>query len=193
MKRALAITIVCLLLFTGCISNADKKTVNSIIDQYFTRLKAGEYDKANLMAVQAQEEIAASIEASPVNDLIFKDIKYEVWSISKKENYLVAETVITQISLKAAYIDAVKEYSDYVELAKSQNKSFTDQALEEQWNKIFYKHVADVKETTVLKCDVYIDISDEKNPKILITADFRNCLFGGELDAIKILNQVKGE
>lgn len=191
MKKALALIIVCLLLFTGCVSNKDKKTVNSTIDQYFTYLKSKEYDKANLMVVKAEEDIAASIEASAVNDLIFKDIEYEVWNIFSEGGYLVAETVITQVSLKAAYIDAVKEYSDYVEHAQSQNKSFTDQALEEKWNEIFYKHVASAEEKILLKCNIYISVEEGKEPQILMTADFRNCLFGGELDAIKTLNQIK--
>ncbi len=193
MKKAIAIVVVCLLLFTGCVSSVDKKTANTTIEQYFTYLKSKDYDNANSMVIQGDEDILPSIEASSVNDLIFEDIKYEVWNISKQDNYLIAETVVTQISLKAAYIDAVKEYSRYVENAQKENKSFTDQALEEKWNEIFYKYVSSVNETAVLKCDIYIDISDENNPKILMTADFRNCLFGGELDAIKILNQVKGE
>ncbi len=191
MKKLLAVMIICLTLITGCVSNSDKKTANSTIAQYFSYLKASEYEKANEMVTQADENIVASIEKSAVNDLIFKDIQYEIWDISFKNGYLVAETVVTQISLKAAYIDAVKEYASYVEEAERQNKSFTDQALKEKWDEIFYKYVSSVKEKTVLKCDIYINVEDAENPKLLMTADFRNCLFGGELDAINTLNKLK--
>jgi len=162
-----------------------------VLDQYFSCLKSREYEKANQLVVQADENIIFSIEASAVNDLIFKDIKYEIWKIYSKDKYLVAETVVTQISLKSAYIDTVKEYAEYVEEAKNQNKIFTEQALKEKWDEIFYKHVASVKEKSVFKCDIYINVEDKNSPQILMTADFRNCLFGGELDAINMLNQMK--
>lgn len=191
MKRVVALLVVSLLLFTGCVSSESKKAVNNTLEKYFTALNSGDFETANQMTVQAEENISASIKDASVNKLIFKDITYDVWDISEREGVLIAETVITQKSLKAAYIDTVSEYAKYVEDAKDKNKEFTDKALEDKWNEIFYKYVSDTKETVSMKCEIFIAFSDDGSPYIYMTADFRNCLFGGELDAINSIKEKK--
>ena len=191
MKRIAVLLIACLLLFTGCVSSENKKAVNSTLEKYFTALKEGDFETANKMTVQVEENLSASIEDVSVNKLIFRDIAYDVWDISEKEGVLIAETVITQKSLKAAYIDTVSEYAKYVEEAKSKNKEFTEKALEDKWNEIFYKYVADTTETVSIKCEIFIAFNDDGSPYIYMTSDFRNCLFGGELDAINSIKEKK--
>lgn len=191
MKRIAVLLIACLLLFTGCVSSENKKAVNSTLEKYFTALKEGDFETANKMTVQVEENLSASIEDVSVNKLIFRDIAYDVWDISEKEGVLIAETVITQKSLKAAYIDTVSEYTKYVEEAKSKNKEFTEKALEDKWNEIFYKYVADTTETVSIKCEIFIAFNDDGSPYIYMTSDFRNCLFGGELDAINSIKEKK--
>ncbi len=191
MKRVVALLVVYLLLFTGCVSSESKKAVNNTLEKYFTALNSGDFETANQMTVQAEENISAFIKDASVNKLIFKDITYDVWDISEREGVLIAETVITQKSLKAAYIDTVSEYAKYVEDAKEKNKEFTDKALEDKWNEIFYKYVSDTKETVSMKCEIFIAFNDDGSPYIYMTADFRNCLFGGELDAINSIKEKK--
>ena len=188
MKKLICL-LICLLLLTGCVSSENKKTVRETVETYFNALVSMDYDKANSMVVSYDETISATIEKSNVNDVIFKDISYEIWNITEEEDGLLcADVVITQISLQAAYTDAVKEYALYVEEANAQNKKFTDEALEGKWNDIFYKYVSAVTEKVSLRCNVYIQTDDE-TPVILMTADLRNALFGGELDAIKALQK----
>lgn len=187
MKRLLAILLLCAVLLTGCVSSESKKTVRATLENYFGYLTAGEYSKANEMTVQADESISKDIEDIKVNDLIFQGVQYEIWNISENDGYLKAEIVVTQISLKAAYVDTVKEYAVYVENAIKENKTFTDAALEMKWNEIFYKYVASTTEKTAIRCEVLIN----SESKILMTADFRNALFGGELDAINALGAIK--
>jgi hypothetical protein len=189
MKRLVILLLVCMLAFTGCVSSENKQLVRNTVEEYFNCLNAGEYDKANKMTAQADEKISSKIEDIAVNDLIFKGVSYEIWDIKEQDGYLVAEIVVTQISLKAAYVDTVKEYAKYVEDAQNSNKSFTDQALEQKWNEIFYKHVSSLSEKTAIKCDVLI--KNDGEVKIMMTAAFRNALFGGELDAINALGAVK--
>ena len=191
MKKAVALLLVFLLLFTGCVSSENKKAVNDTLERYFTALNSGDFEKANKMTVQAEENISATIKDASGNKLIFNDITYDVWDISQRDGVLIAETVITQKSLKAAYIDTVSEYATYVEDAKSKNKEFTDKALEDKWNEIFYKHVSDTKETVSMKCEIFIAFNDDGSTYIYMTSDFRNCLFGGELDAINSIKEKK--
>ncbi len=188
MKKVLAIFVLCALLFSGCVSNQNKKLVQETVKEYFTYLNNKDYVSANQMVIKGNEDIDALINQNAVNDLMFKDVQYEIWNIKERDGYLVAETVITQLNIKAAYILTVKEYADYIETANNENKSFSEQALEEKWNEIFYKNVSGLTEKAAFKCDIYINIEDTEAPKILMTADFRNALFGGTLDAIKSLN-----
>ena len=188
MKKVLAVFIICALLFTGCVSGKNKKLVQDTVSQYFSYLKNNDYDNANLMVEVGNEDITPRITKNAVNDLLFEDIKYEVWNIREENGYLVAETVITQLSIKTAYILTVKEYADYIENAQKENKTFSDTALEEKWNEIFYNHVSSLTEKATFKCDIYIVSEDETTAKILMTASFRNALFGGMLDAIQSLN-----
>lgn len=181
--------LLCLFLLTGCVSSDKKKTVRNTLEAYFDALVSKDYDKANSMVVLGDENISAEIEKSNVNDVIFKDISYEIWDITEVDGFLCAEVIITQISLQAAYTDTVKEYAEYVEEAKKQNKVFTDEALENKWNEIFYKHVTKVEEKISLKCDVFILQEKDKDPQIVMTKELRNCLFGGELDAINALQK----
>lgn len=189
MKKVLVLLLVTVMLFSGCVSSENKKIVRESLESYFQYLNLGEFDEANKMTVQAEEDISADIENVSVNKLIFQNIKYEIWDIYEEGDFLVAETVITQKSLKAAYIDTVSEYASYVESAKAQNKSFTDSALEDKWNEIFYKHVASTKETITLKCEIRLIPYSDGTVEIYMTSQFRNCLFGGELDAIKALQK----
>lgn len=188
MKKIVCI-ILCLFLLTGCVSSENKETVKNTLDAYFEALKTRDYEKANSMVVLGDETISASIESNNVNDVIFKDVTYEIWDITEEEDFLCAEVVITQISLQAAYADTVKEYADYVAEAKKQNRVFTEEALENKWNDIFYKYVSKVKDKVSLQCTVYILREKDKEPVIVMTKEFRNCLFGGELDAINALQK----
>ena len=188
MKKFLAVFVICCLLFTGCVSNKNKKLVQDTVKEYFTFLKNQDYDSANLMVTVGNEDITPDITKSAVNDLLFKDIQYEIWNIREQDGYLVAETVITQLSIKTAYISTVKEYAQYIENAENENKTFSETALEEKWNEIFYNNVSSLTEKATFKCDIYISLEDESVPKILMTAPFRNALFGGTLDAIESLN-----
>ena len=188
MKKLICVFL-CLLLLTGCVSSEKKQTVKSTLENYFNALKLNDFETANSFVLAGEENVLAEIEKSSVNDIIFKDISYDIWGISEKDGFLCADIVVTQISLQSAYIDTVKEYSQYVEDAKKQNKEFTDEALENKWNEIFYKHVSKVKDKVSLRCDVYIKIEENNAPVIIMTLDFRNCLFGGELDAIKALQK----
>ena len=187
MKKVLALLVLLTLLFTGCVSAQNKKLVQNTVKDYFICLNNKEYDLANQMVIKANQDIEPQIVKTQVNDLMFQDVKYEIWNVTEQDGYLIAETVITQLNIKAAYISTVKEYADYIENANNENKTFSDQALEEKWNEIFYKHVSGLNERSTFKCDIYISVSDG-TPKILMTADFRNALFGGTLDAIKSLN-----
>lgn len=188
MKKLVCI-ILCLFLLTGCVSSEKKEIVRDTLKNYFNALIAREYDKANLMVISGDENISHEIEGTSVNDVIFSDISYEIWDITEEEEYLCAEIVVTQISLHSAYTEMVKEYAAYVETVKSQNKVFTDEALEDKWNDIFYKYVSKVTDKVSLKCNVYILAEENKNPVIVMTKEFRNCLFGGELDAINALQK----
>lgn len=188
MKKFLAVFVICCLLFTGCVSNKNKKLVQDTVKEYFTFLKNQDYDNANLMVNVGNEDITPEITKSAVNDLLFKDIQYEIWNIKEENGYLIAETVITQLSIKSAYILTVKEYAQYIENAQNENKTFSETALEEKWNEIFYNNVSSLTEKATFKCDIYISLEDENTPKILMTASFRNALFGGTLDAIESLN-----
>lgn len=188
MKKLIVPLLIAVMLLTGCVGSEDKKYVRETLSAYFAALNAGEYEKANAYTVRAEEDIYEDIDDESVNDVIFENISYEIWSIDKEGDFLIAEVVIRQLSIKTAYIDAVKEYAKYVEDAKAGNKVFTDEALEDKWNEIFFKHVSKVEETVTMKCDVYIHRGE--TPEILMTSDFRNCLFGGELDAIKMLNDI---
>ena len=189
MKKALAIFVICCLMFTGCVSSKNKKLATNTVEQYFTYLKNQNYDSANLMVQVGNEDITPEIKKSAVNDLLFKDIQYEIWNIKEQDGYLIAEAVITQLSIKSAYILTVKEYATYVENANNENKTFSETALEEKWNEIFYNNVSSLTEKATFKCDIYISVEDESAPKILMTASFRNALFGGTLDAIQSLNK----
>lgn len=188
MKKLICL-LLCLLLFTGCVSSENKKIVRETVEEYFDALILKDYDKANAMTVSGDDTISAKIEKNSVNDRIFKDISYEIWNITEEDGLLCADIIVTQISLQAAYTEAVKEYAKYVEDANSQNKEFTDEALETKWNDIFYKYVSKVTEKVSLRCNVYIKVEESKEPVIIMTADFRNALFGGELDAIKALQK----
>lgn len=188
MKKLICV-LLCLLFLTGCVSSEKKQTVKSTLENYFSALKLNDFEKANSFVLAGEENISAEIEKSSVNDIIFKDISYDIWNISENDGLLCADIVVTQISLQSAYIDTVKEYALYVEEAKAQNKVFTDEALENKWNEIFYKHVSKAEDKISLRCDVYIKVEENKAPAIIMTADFRNCLFGGELDAIKALQK----
>ncbi len=188
MKKLICVFL-CLFLLTGCVSAEKKETVRNTLESYFAALKINDFEKANSYVISGEENISAEIEKSSVNDIIFKNVSYEIWNITEVDGLLCADVVVTQISLQTAYIDTVKEYSQYVEDAKKQNKEFTDEALENKWNEFFYKHVAKVEDKISLRCHVYIKIEENKTPAIIMTADFRNCLFGGELDAIKALQK----
>lgn len=187
MKKVLAVLVLLTVLFTGCVSNQNKKLVQNTVKEYFTYLNNKDYVSANQMVIKGNEDIEPEIYQNAVNDLMFSEVQYEIWNIAEQDGYLVAETVITQLNIKAAYISTVKEYAEYIENANNENKTFSEQALEEKWNEIFYKNVSGLTEKAVFKCDIYISVQDG-TPKILMTADFRNGLFGGTLDAIKSLN-----
>lgn len=188
MKKLICI-LLCLFVLTGCVSNEKKEIVKATLEEYFNALTLNDFEKANSLVISGDGKISAEIKKSSVNDIIFKNISYEIWNVTEADGVLCADVIVTQMSLKAAYIDTVKEYSLYVEDAKKQNKEFTDEALENKWNEIFYKHVSKVEEKISLRCNVYIKAEENKNPQIIMTADFRNCLFGGELDAINALQK----
>ena len=99
------------MLLTGCVGSEDKKYVRETLSAYFAALNAGEYEKANAYTVRAEEDIYEDIDDESVNDVIFENISYEIWSIDKEGDFLIAEVVIGQLSIKTAYIDAVKEYA----------------------------------------------------------------------------------
>ena len=110
--------------------------------------------------------------------LEMEDRDYPIELEIAPEEYLEEE--IELLHQKAeAYLDSV---------ILAENKSFSEQALEEKWNEIFYKNVSGLTEKATFKCNIYISIEDINAPKILMTSDFRNALFGGTLDAIKSLN-----
>ncbi len=187
MKRILVLLLSLTLLFCGCVSSADRELVQDTITGYFSSLRAGDYASANALTVQADETITAAIEKSDINDYIFADISYEIWGIEKGEDGLFyVDLVVRQLSLKKVYESTVREYNDYIIRANTEGKIFTDEALEEKWNEIFLKHVKETHDRTSLRCTVPVRI-EETSAVILMTAPFRNCLFGGELDAINAL------
>ena len=189
MKRALTLFLILILLFTGCVSSETKSLVRNTLKDYFAFLDAGDFEYANAMTVQGDESISHEIEDISVNRLIFKGIEYELWNITEEDGYIIADVVVTQKSLQAAYIDTVREYAAYVENAKAQNKVFADSALEDKWNEIFYKYVADTSERTSIRCNIKMEKTAEGKLNILMDAEFRNALFGGELDAINALSK----
>lgn len=187
MKRVLVLLLGLTLFFCGCVSSADRESVQNTIASYFSSLRAGDYASANALTVQADETIAAAIEKNDINDYIFADISYEIWGIEKGEDGLFyVDLVVRQLSLKKVYESTVREYNDYIIRANTEGKIFTDEALEEKWNEIFLKHVKQTHDRTSLRCTVPVRI-EEASAVILMTAPFRNCLFGGELDAINAL------
>ncbi len=190
MRKILAL-VLCLLLFCSCASSSEKKTVNETLTSYFLALNKGDYASANALVVQADKNIKAEIEANSVNDYIFKDVSFEVWKIYVEQEYLCADIVVRQYNLSKAYTDTITEYGQYLEDATAQNKEFNDSALEQYWNSFFYKHVTKIEEKNSFHCTIKIQAGE--TPKILMTAQFRNALFGGELDAINALNQLSKE
>lgn len=188
MKRISVLLLSLLLLFCGCTSSAEQKLVQDTIAGYFSFLCAGDYASANALAVQTDEKIASAIEKNEINDYIFQDISYEIWGIEKnrEDGLFYVDLVVRQLSLKKVYENTVEEYNDYIIHANTDGKIFTDEALEAKWNEIFLKHIKQTYDRTSLRCTVPVRI-EEASAVILMTAQFRNCLFGGELDAINAL------
>lgn len=187
MKRAVILLLSFLLLFSGC-SSGEQDIVQNTIASYFAFLRAGDYDSANTLTVQADEEITAAIEKSQVNDYIFKDITYEIWGIEKNrdDGLFYIDIVVRQLSLKKVYENTVKDYNEYIIRANAEGKNFTDEVLEEKWNEIFFNQVKQTHDRTSLRCTLPVRI-EEGAAVLFMTAQFRNCLFGGELDAINAL------
>ena len=189
MKRTIVLLLRLLLLFSGCTSSAEQELVQNAIASYFAFLCAGDYDSANTLTVQADEEISAAIEKNEINDYIFKDITYEIWGIEKnrEDGLFYVDIVVRQLSLKKVYENTVKDYNEYI--SNTEEKNFNDEALEAKWNEIFLKHVKQTHDRTSLRCTLPVRI-EEDAAVLLMTAQFRNCLFGGELDAINALKDV---
>ena len=189
MKRTIVLLLSLLLLFSGCTSSAEQELVQNAIASYFAFLCAGDYDSANTLTVQADEEISAAIEKNEINDYIFKDITYEIWGIEKnrEDGLFYVDIVVRQLSLKKVYENTVKDYNEYI--SNTEEKNFNDEALEAKWNEIFLKYVKQTHDRTSLRCTLPVRI-EEDAAVLLMTAQFRNCLFGGELDAINALKDV---
>ncbi len=190
MKKLISALSVILLavLLAGCMSSGEKASVRSTVASYFAYLSAGEYASANAMCVQVSDDIKAEIDDCDVNDYIFKDISYEIWSMKKDSDsgLVYVDTVIEQMSLVKAYGETIKEYSEYLAKCEAESKEFTDRGLENEWNAIFLKHVKTTDERVSMRCTVIVSPA---SGHIYMTADFRNCLFGGELDAINAINE----
>ncbi len=189
MKKLLSALSVLLLaaMLSGCMPSSEKASVKSTVAAYFSYLASGEYASANSMCIQVSDEIKAEIDDCDVNDYIFKDISYEIWSMKKDSNsgLVSVDMVINQMSLYSAYRETIKEYSAYISECKAAGKEFTEQGLENEWNVIFLKHVKTTQERVSMHCTAIISPT---SGTIYMTADFRNCLFGGELDAINAIN-----
>lgn len=185
MKRVLLIWLCLALLLAGC-SQKEQALVQSTLEAYFSALRAGDYDAANALTAQADADIAPGIEKSEINDYLFRDITYEIWGIekNKKDGRFYADVVVRQLSLKKVYESTVKDYNDYI--VANAGKNFTDEALEAKWNEIFFKYVKQTYDRTSLRCTVPVEIKGD-TAVLFMTAQFRNCLFGGELDAINAL------
>ncbi|MBP5661749.1 MAG: hypothetical protein J6X30_01170 [Clostridia bacterium] len=181
------------LLLSGCVSGTEKSLVRGTVKAYFNALQTQDFATANALTVACEENIPASIDASPVNVQIFGGIAYELWGINKQGGVLYAHLMITQISLAKAYENTAREYDAFMQDAYANNRVYTDEAKEIKWNEIFYRHVQGTEETAVFEVDVPLTEQDGYW-RLNMTASFRNALFGGELDAIRALESIqKGE
>ena len=186
--RNLVIILIVSLLFCGCVSSNEKNAVKKITELYFSSLESGNFAVANQLVFQADSSIQAEIDDIEVNRFIFKNISYDLWGIKKDDDgILYADLVIHQLSLSTAVSRTAVEYNDYVSDAFSGGKVFTNEALENKWNSLLLKNVKSVDETVSKRCSVPLSVQDDGTIIIHMTAEFRNCLFGGELDAINAL------
>lgn len=190
MKKIFSILLIAvILLLVGCVSSNEKAIIADGFETYFSHLKNKEYDLANSMAFDADEndKIESEIKQNSVNDFIFEKLSFELWQISRQDEIYYADIIVKQLSLASAYGTTAGEFNIYLREAELSGKSFSQHALDETFDKMLFKNLQNEENYLKLKCSVPCRITDGKLC-IGMTAEFRNCLFGGELDAIKSLN-----
>ncbi len=181
--------LLCIVCFCGCISAKEKQLVEQTVNDYFLHLKQLSYESANEMTVKADESISNLITSSKENDFLFQDISYEIWSVGVEGDMLYADVVVNQHSMSKVYSLTVAEYAEYAKKADVDNKSLTKEELKEFWDNSFYKNISENTERVSTWCRVYIQKGEPL--KILMTKELRNALFGGALNAINALSDVK--
>jgi len=181
MKRLSAVLLAMLLLLTACVSSSEKNRVNSIISTYFLSLNNGDYATANALSVEGDDGVQATIDQNELNDFLFKEISYEIWSIEKDgEGGYSVTAVIEQYGLAVPLAKSITEYDEYCIEAKNSGKEFSDAALSSKWNTIMVKNIKLNKTRTSFQTEMKI-----VDGKIVITEAFRNAIYGGALDVIK--------
>ncbi len=194
MKKIIAVSLIAvILILSGCVSANERSTVKDGFETYFAFLQHGDYASANAMTFDADENdgIEKDIKENSVNDFIFQKITYEIWGISCENDIYYADLIIKQLSLSSAYGATAEEFDAYLKEAEQTGKSFSQYAIDDVFDRFFYKNLQNEEKFITLKCTVPCRVTDG-SISIGMTSDFRNCLFGGELDAIKTLNNLGG-
>lgn len=185
-KIILSLLLVILLTFSGCVSESEKTAVREGFKKYFDYLSSCDYASANALTFDPDPDdgIISDINSCAVNDMIFKKVSYEIWSISKKDGVIYVDTVIEQVSLVSAYASTAEEFAQYKEIGESTGKEYSESALENKFDEMLFNNLNSEEVFSTYRCTVpcYIE-----NGVLYIgmTDRFRNALFGGELDAIK--------
>lgn len=185
-KTLLPLLLVILLTFSGCVSESEKSTVREGFEKYFEYLSSCDYSSANALTFDPDPDdgIISDINSCAVNDMIFKKVSYEIWGISKKDGIIYVDTVIEQVSLVSAYATTAEEFARYKADGESTGKEYGDSALEKKFDEMLFNNLNSEEVFSSYRCTVpcYIE-----NGVLYIgmTDRFRNALFGGELDAIK--------
>lgn len=190
-KKLICVFAAVLLLFTGCASETEKNAVRNGFEKYFDFLKQGDYASANAIAFDPDENdgIVSDITSGAVNDCIFKKVSYEIWGITKENNILNVDVVVTQLSLASAYAASAEEFSKYMAEAEKTGKEFSKKALDKKFDELLYNNIQKEENYVSFRCTVPCIISNGTF-RIGMTDRFRNALFGGELDAINSMKKI---
>ena len=132
------------------------------------------YEEANeLVAFSSDSAIKKDIEQSEFNDIILKNLSFQFWGVSKKDGVFYANVVVEQISMQSVYAFALKQ--------AQQDGTISEEA----WNSAVLNGLKSCTEKFRMQCSVETTLYNNKLC-IVMTPELKNCIFGGELDAIRL-------